>query len=191
MSDELLDVVNNNDQVITQETRSVVHRQGLRHRGIHVLLFTPDGELLVQVRGRLQQAFPLALDCSVSEHVKAGESYLQAARRGLWEELGLQRIRLYPMVKFSMQYGINDLEICSLYWGKVNPATVNFDRGEVERIAYYRLAELDGLISRHEIPSSSWFIHIIAWLQSRPNDMQQIKAYSPRYRLALNTWLGQ
>jgi isopentenyldiphosphate isomerase len=191
MSDELLDVVNDNDQVIAQETRSVVHRQGLRHRGVHVLLFTSDGKLLVQVRGRLQQAFPLALDCSISEHVKAGERYLQAARRGLLEELGLQRIRLYPMVKFSMLYGINDPEICTLYWGKVNPATVNFDPAEVERIAYYRLEELDRLIARREIPLSSWFIQIISWLHGRPNDMQLLKAYSPRYRLALNTWLGQ
>ena len=79
MADELLDIVNNEDIVTGQEMRSTVHQLGLQHRGVHVFLFTRDGKILVQKRSADRAASPSALDCSVSEHVKAGESYLDAA----------------------------------------------------------------------------------------------------------------
>jgi isopentenyldiphosphate isomerase len=61
--------------------RAVVHQLGLQHRGIHIFLVTLEGKLLVQQRGRHRGISPLALDCSVSEHVKAGEGYPEAAAR--------------------------------------------------------------------------------------------------------------
>ena len=76
----------------------------------------------MQQRGRHRETFPLALDCSVSEHVKAGENYQQAAHRGLAEELGIQGVPIHPLVKFKMVYGPNDFEICVLYEGRVDPA---------------------------------------------------------------------
>ena len=39
MNEELFDVVNDRDEAIGQLPRSVVHRQGLKHRAVHVLLF--------------------------------------------------------------------------------------------------------------------------------------------------------
>jgi len=79
MSDELFDIVNDDDLVIGQETRSIVHQRGLWHRGAHVFLFTSGGKLLVQQRSKDRAHSPLMLDCSVSEHVKAGEDYYTAA----------------------------------------------------------------------------------------------------------------
>ena len=91
MPDELFDVVNEEDIVIGQEMRSVVHQRGLWHRGVHVLLFTREGKLLVQQRSKDRLHAPLALDCSVSEHVKAGEDYYTAAMRGLERRNGRRR----------------------------------------------------------------------------------------------------
>jgi isopentenyldiphosphate isomerase len=142
MPDELLDVINDDDLVIAQEMRSVVHRQGLQHRGVHIFLVTPGGQLLVQQRSRNQDTFPMALDCSVSEHVKAGEDYRIAADRGLAEELGLYGIHIHALVKFKMIYGPNDFEICQLYEGSIEPIQVHYDPLEVEEITYYHLKEL-------------------------------------------------
>lgn len=89
MPDELFDVVDEQDHVIGQETRSLVHRRGLWHRGVHVFLFTRAHKLLVQQRSKDRLQAPLAWDCSVSEHVKAGEDYYSAAMRGLKEEMGV------------------------------------------------------------------------------------------------------
>ena len=66
MTDELLDVVNDDDIVTAREMRPVVHRLGLQHRGVHIFLVTPQDKLLVQQRSRHKETLPLALDCSVS-----------------------------------------------------------------------------------------------------------------------------
>ncbi len=81
--DELLDIVNDKDIVIGHEMRSITHQLGLQHRGVHVFLFAPDGKMLVQKRSMDRAQSPSMLDCSISEHIKAGESYIDAAVRGM------------------------------------------------------------------------------------------------------------
>ena len=184
MSDELLDIVDDDDRVTGQALRTVVHRRGLQHRGIHLFLVTPEGKLLVQQRGRLRGTAPGALDCSVSEHVKAGESYREAAVRGLAEELGVQGARFHALVKFKLDYGPNDREICQLYEGRVDPSRVRFDPLEVERVASYSLGELDTLIRDGQVAFSGWFIQLIRWYRGQPSKLQVMKLYS-RTRLLL------
>ena len=50
VSYELLDVVDENDNVITVKTRGEIHAQGLMHRAIHILVFNNDSELFLQKR---------------------------------------------------------------------------------------------------------------------------------------------
>ena len=56
MSEEIFDVVDANDQVIGQQPRSEVHRLGLRHRAIHLLVFNAQGELFLQKRSMKKDA---------------------------------------------------------------------------------------------------------------------------------------
>jgi isopentenyldiphosphate isomerase len=177
MADELLDVVNERDQVIPREMRSAVHRQGLLHRGVHVFLFTPDDRLLVQTRAMHAQAYPLALDCSVSEHVKAGETYRQAALRGLKEELGLTGIAIQPLVKFKMVYGKDDFEICVLYFGRVRLAGVKLDPNEVQAVNPYRLEQLKAMLDDNPADFSKWLAQLVYWVYGLPTEMQILKTF--------------
>ena len=47
---ELLDVVNENNQVIGIERRSVVHARGLRHRAVYCVVTDDTGQILLQQR---------------------------------------------------------------------------------------------------------------------------------------------
>ena len=163
--------------MIDQEMRSLVHQRGLWHRGAHVLLFTSEGELLVQQRSKDRVHSPLALDCSVSEHVKAGEDYYTAAMRGLLEEIGVEGVDIQPLVKFKMNYGPNDNEISILYQGIVDPNTVNFDPVEIERIDYYSLLELQELVKSKK-NASYWFEQIIHWYLGNPSALEVLKKYT-------------
>ncbi len=87
---EPFDVVDPNDRVIGRESRAAVHRDGLRHRAVHVLVFDRDGNVLLQKRSLAKDTFPGCWDSSCSGHVDAGESYDTAARRELAEELGIR-----------------------------------------------------------------------------------------------------
>jgi isopentenyl-diphosphate delta-isomerase len=87
--DEVFDVVDEADRVVGRATRAVVHRDGLRHRAAHVLLFNPRGELFVQRRSLRKDEDPGLWDSSAAGHLDAGETYADAARRELAEELGI------------------------------------------------------------------------------------------------------
>jgi isopentenyl-diphosphate delta-isomerase type 1 len=171
MADELLDIVNDKDIVTGQEMRSTAHQLGLQHRGVHVFLFTPDGKMLVQKRSKDRAQYPSALDCSVSEHVKAGESYLETAIRGMKEEMGVEGIVVKPLVKFRMNYGVNDNEISTLYEGVVNPASVKFDPVEIEEISYYSLDELQEMVNEGKVTFCSWFVDLLNWRAGRSSNM--------------------
>jgi len=161
MPDEFLDVVSEDDIVIDQQARSIVHQKGLWHRGVHVFLFSPDGKLLVQKRSADRSSSPSLLDCSVSEHVKAGESYFDAAIRGLREELGVGEVQVKRLYKFRMNYGPNDNEISELYEGVIDPINVRFDPVEIDSIYYYKMDELMKMLDDNDKNLCGWFIELL------------------------------
>lgn len=175
MSDEFLDVINEEDMVLRKETRSAVHSKGLWHRGAHVFLFTEDGRMLIQKRSADRVQSPSLLDCSVSEHVKAGESYEEAAARGVLEEMGLAQVELKHLVKFKMNYGPNDNEISCLFEGKVNPEKVIFDPGEISSIDYLSTEELQKLITHEREKLCTWFVEILNWHFGLPSKLTVIE----------------
>ena len=87
---ELFDVVDVEDRVVGQATRSEVHARGLLHRASHVFVFNSGGQLLLQQRSATKDAHPLCWTSSCSGHLDASESYEVAARRELQEEIGLE-----------------------------------------------------------------------------------------------------
>lgn len=178
MAEEVFDIVNDDDVVIGHETRSVVHRTGLQHRGVHVFLFTSEGKLLIQKRNKDRHAYPSTLDCSVSEHVKAGEDYRTAARRGLMEELGLDGIELEPIITLQMDYGPNDREISRVYQGYLaERGDVHFNPGEVESVEYAAMEELRRGIEEGKRPFSRWFEQMLFWYWGKPSDMKILEEY--------------
>jgi len=76
--------VDENDNELGAITREKAHREGFIHRISVIYLTRKSGEILVQERmgGRL--------DHSCAGHVDVGEDYLQAAKRELKEELGIE-----------------------------------------------------------------------------------------------------
>eukprot|EP00040_Diaphanoeca_grandis_P014928 m.75858 g.75858 ORF g.75858 m.75858 type:complete len:233 (-) comp24833_c1_seq1:60-758(-) len=69
--------------------RGIVHKNGLFHRSVQVLLMNSAGDILVQRRHPRKDTAPDCWDLSCSEHLQPHEEYEQAALRGLYEELGV------------------------------------------------------------------------------------------------------
>lgn len=89
MPEEIFDVVNERDEVIGRKPRSEVHRLGLLHRAVHVLVFNSRGEIFLQKRSMKKDRHPGTWDSSASGHVDSGEDYDATAIRELREEIGL------------------------------------------------------------------------------------------------------
>ena len=92
MNEDIFDIVDEKDEVIGQERRSVVHQRGLRHRAVHILIFNQKGELFLQKRSMNKDVSPGCWDSSCCGHVDSGETYEIAAVRELDEELGLKNV---------------------------------------------------------------------------------------------------
>lgn len=72
-----------------------MHREGLLHRAVHVLVFDSEGRLWLQRRSAAKDTYPGLWTSSASGHVDPGEDYETAARRELQEELGLSLVLTY------------------------------------------------------------------------------------------------
>ncbi len=85
---ELLAVVDEHDKEIGSERRDVIHLDNLLHRAIHLFVFRPTGELLLQQRSAKKDRYPLHWEC-VGGHLALGETYDTCAIREAEEELGI------------------------------------------------------------------------------------------------------
>lgn len=100
-------MVNNQDQIIGEARRSEVHgNPGLIHRVSHVLVFNSRGELYLQKRSLTKDVQPGKWDTSVGGHLDKGESYLEAAKREMKEEIGIETDDIQFLYKYlhSNQY---------------------------------------------------------------------------------------
>lgn len=92
---ELLDVVDLNDQVVGQKYRTEIYAEkSAQFRVINAFLINSKKQVWIPRRSQHKKLFPLCLDTSVGGHVAAGESYDQAFVRELQEELNLQADRV-------------------------------------------------------------------------------------------------
>ncbi|MFT4308475.1 MAG: NUDIX hydrolase [Candidatus Woesearchaeota archaeon] len=87
-STERVDVVDENDRVLRTAARSDVSDAEILRVAV-VFIRTSDEKILLQLRSKNAHRYPSHWDCAAGGHVSTGESYAQAAKRELEEELGI------------------------------------------------------------------------------------------------------
>lgn len=95
--------VDHRDRPIDVIPRSEVFEQAANFRVVHILIEDPKRGFLIQKLPASHPRHPGYWGSSVAGYVAAGESYLQAARRKLVEEVGIVLPDLKHLGKFAMQ----------------------------------------------------------------------------------------
>ena len=152
MSEEIFDVVNDRDEVIDRQPRSVVHRRGLLHRAVHVLVFNSRGQVFLQKRSMKKDRQPGLWDSSASGHLDSGEEYDACAVRELNEEIGL-KLAQTPERLFKI---------------RASPET------DQEFVWVYRCrAEGPFALNPDEIERGEWFgpEAVTRWIAERPQEL--------------------
>lgn len=87
---EMLDLVDDQDEVVGVMERNEVYAKGLSNfRVINVFLKNSNGELFIPRRQMNKRLFPGGLDVSAGGHVSSGETYLEACKKEVREELNI------------------------------------------------------------------------------------------------------
>lgn len=89
-ADELVDVVDEQDRVVGRVTRAEMRRRNLLHRAVYLLIRNSRGDFFVHRRTTTKDVYPGYWDVTVGGVVAAGESYDEAARREVAEEVGIR-----------------------------------------------------------------------------------------------------
>ena len=160
MSEEIFDVVDDRDRVIGKQTRREVHRRGLKHRAVHVLVFNARGEVYLQKRSFKKDTFPGAWDSSASGHLDSGETYDACSIREAREESGLEvellgerppttepgtRALIAPRFLDIHRINATHEHIGMIYWARPLGGNVTLATEEHHDIRWVGAAELDSL----------------------------------------------
>ncbi|MFC1629718.1 NUDIX domain-containing protein [Patescibacteria group bacterium] len=87
---ELLDVVDENDNIIGQDIKKNKFEKGLISRNVAIFILDNNKKLLIVKRSPHKKSFPNRYDLAACGNVKAGESYEEAAKREVKEELNIE-----------------------------------------------------------------------------------------------------
>jgi isopentenyl-diphosphate delta-isomerase type 1 len=137
---EFFYVVDEDDRVIGVASREECHsNSSLIHRSVYVFVVNGKGEIFIQKRSEGKDLYPGFYTASATGHVDYGETYDEAARRELREELGIDAPlhRLGKVKSFSeTEREISMIYVCR-YDGPLRP-----DREEISEGLFMLLEEI-------------------------------------------------
>ena len=126
-------LVDENDQPIGLMEKIEAHRKALLHRAFSVFVINSKGEILLQQRALNKYHSPGLWTNTCCSHQREGESNLQAGKRRLQEEMGMQ-VPLKELFSFiykaPFDNGLTEHELDYVLIGysdnipKINPAEV-------------------------------------------------------------------
>ncbi|QQS69266.1 NUDIX domain-containing protein [Candidatus Saccharibacteria bacterium] len=153
MRDEHIDIVDDQDSVIGTTTKDEAQEKGLRHRVVRITLEDSAGNILLQKRHDDKELYPGCWDTAAAGHVDAGEGYLAAAERELYEELGV--VTQLEQINYYKSNGSYD-------WRKLNRFTVLY-RGAIP-------AETTLTLQEDEVADVRWIsrTEIGSFIQNNP-----------------------
>merc|ERR1711991_1125472 len=171
--EELFDIFDADHCHLGTEKRLVVHTEGLYHQSVHVLVRqVPEGDeelLLLQKRSPEKRIAPSAWDLSCAEHLQPGESFRDAALRGLREELSLggpaveeQLREIRPMRLYRRRYDrYADNEFNVLFSVTIDAslaASIGPDPVEVAELAWRPVKAVREALESRQEEFPEWFI---------------------------------
>jgi isopentenyl-diphosphate delta-isomerase len=157
--EETLTLVDENDNEIGRETREKCHLgKGKMHRAIAVFLFNNKNLMLIQQRSQKKLLWPRYWDCTVATHVYPNETYEDAAKRGLKQELGISPSveRILAFTYFAPFGNYAENEYCALLIGRYD-GVVTPNPSEVSSFDYVCLKELKKEMTRKSQVHTPWF----------------------------------
>lgn len=115
------------------------------HRAFSLFLFDREGRLLLQQRSRFKKTWPLVWSNSVCGHPGLGEENIDAVKRRLKHELGMEAAHIEQIAPYRYMFvrdGVMENEICPIHVG----VTDQEPRPNPDEVEATRWAEWPGFL---------------------------------------------
>lgn len=142
-SSERFEIVDAGDQVIGTALRCECHgNPALVHRTAHVVVRSGNGHMLLQKRSAAKDIQPGRWDTAVGGHLHPGETYEQAARREMTEEIGLDaRLPLTHLFDTRIRNLIESENV--RVFGLTHDGPFVLQADEIDELRFWTAAEVD------------------------------------------------
>lgn len=166
MESENVILVDEQDKTIGFMEKLEAHQKGLLHRAFSVFVFNDKGEMLLQQRAASKYHSPNLWTNTCCSHPRPNEDMLQAAKRRLKEEMGLEtelQLKGSFIYKARFDNGLTEHEFDYVYTG-ISNAQPNINKTEVENFSWLSLEKIKSQLKSNPEKFTVWFkIAIERW----------------------------
>lgn len=153
-------LVDNQNKVLGTAPKLETHNENTPlHRGFSLFLFNKKGKLLLQQRAKTKKTFPLIWSNSVCGHPMLNESNINAAKRRLSYELGIDDVEIFEVIPdYKYKVGMNGIwenEICPVLVGFTDKKPL-INKDEIENICWIKWEDFLKEIDHKEKVYSLW-----------------------------------
>lgn len=171
MDTEYVILVDEQDQELGVMEKMQAHRQAKLHRAISVFVFNSKKELLLQKRAETKYHSANLWTNTCCSHPKPKEDTLDAAKRRLYEEMGLHCEIKYAfnftyLTKFES--GLSEHEFDHVFFCFSDDAP-NINPEEVADYKYMSLQETENQLKQNSQEYTAWFKLIFARVKNELN----------------------
>jgi len=158
--DEIIDVLDENGYLTGQTiSKDEAHLNGTWHRSIHILIINKDKtKTLFQKRCSDKKLYPNTWDIAVGGHISHGEEPIEAARRELKEELGLDYIdydlKEIEIIKETLKYDniySNEFLYTYVIYANIDIDSIILQKEEVSEAKWLTKDEMNKLIENKQV----------------------------------------
>lgn len=160
-------LVDKNDHEVGIMEKMEAHRSGTLHRAISVFIFNADGQLLLQQRAADKYHCPGKWSNTCCSHPRPGEPTMDAARRRLQEEMGMDCWLVHwCALRYLAAFdnGLTEHEYDHIFLGVTNQLP-SFNPREVSAYQYIRLEELNRAIEEKPDRFTPWLSLCLAQIE--------------------------
>lgn len=170
MIEEKVVLINKEDKVLGLMGKQEAHEKGVLHRAISIILFNKKGEILLQQRADSKYHWAGIWSNAVCTHPRENETYIAAANRRVYEELGVSTV-LKPVFYFiykatDVESGLTEHELDHVFIGNYE-GEIPFNTNEVKAVRWISKTALDNEMEENPERFSFWFKIILKELKNQ------------------------
>ena len=157
--EEKVVLVTEKDEVLGLMEKMQAHENGILHRAFSVFLYNSKGEMLLQKRAAEKYHSPNQWTNACCSHPRIDETYLEAAKRRLNEELGINcelEEKFHFVYKADVGQNLWEHELDHVFVGNYD-SEFQLNTEEVAEVRYISMEDLNQEMKQNPEQFTEWF----------------------------------